>query len=1057
MKSIKTLTARASAFVLALLVSVASFPALTANAEGLSEIAIAKWNTSQPGVIIASFVPISSTGDSYGLNYVMQLYKDGNLIDTKENKQSSVDMSEIIGNHGYGKYIFKVKAVEFDYSTNEPTGNETQFKESDELDYKPFEGEKTGAVALIVPRDSSVFKNGSGDITPEGVKYNAKIDVNSTTSSLNGVYYNGHAYEAKITLGFCLNDGLFESSDKLNVTVNGEPATVESSSGMKAIVKYTFPQVKSNTSIILGEQSLNTSDLGKAISIGGGTAILQNGSTDNGFTLTLNNVNLTVGTKEFPTSDIDENKKRISIERTFGITTNRDLKIVLKGKNTIGSLSAPAYYGILSEEDSNITFSGDGILDIYSGNENGGFGISTADNFCGIMLNSGTVNIHSSGFAYGLAVYSLDQLGGTLSIDCETGTALKLANGGNFTIENGNASFLTNQTAVSGAAVDYEKAYIIVNNGSLTAQSLTNGYGMFGYGGSFTYIGGYVGFAGVTGAASGDYNIKNKPGVFTSNQPDLTTVKYGKFADALFKDKTIKAGILKPIERIDFIDIGNIWNALEVDNTVPFTAELNPNSDCPKKLEILNEGWIDNDTNETLADKSGNYTGTPVAARTYKHFIDIAIKGDNRFFADKISYIYGGKEASPLVYTLSDSTIRLFNLVKPVTLPPDSSKVISKIEINNAALSFKIEEKPKFTASVPKKYSAIYALDLEYIGEYDDRNVKSFITSNPEENIETDTQKLITVFKKGISYNYGVSVYLKETAYEAGYRFDVNNISLFINGKEYKLNNDRSYIDDALLFLSCKDPMNIEQCLHKNTTTVGAVTATCSKKGYTGDKKCKDCGAVIKKGSVIISNIHKTKTVVQKATKTKDGKVSEVCTVCKKTVSTAVIHKIAKVSLSETKYVYKKEHSPEIKVIDSKGRKLKIGKDYTVSGKTKGKAIGKYRMTVKFKGNYDGKVNLSFTIVPSKLKITSKKSNGKGRLVVSYTTLRYVSGYEVQYSLNKNFKKAKSTKLSSRSKYCTIRNLKSGKKYYVRVRAFKKVGNTKYYGDWSTAKNNKVK
>ncbi len=171
----------------------------------------------------------------------------------------------------------------------------------------------------------------------------------------------------------------------------------------------------------------------------------------------------------------------------------------------------------------------------------------------------------------------------------------------------------------------------------------------------------------------------------------------------------------------------------------------------------------------------------------------------------------------------------------------------------------KIEEKPKFTASVPKKYSAIYALDLEYIGEYDDRNVKSFITSNPEENIETDTQKLITVFKKGISYNYGVSVYLKETAYEAGYRFDVNNISLFINGKEYKLNNDRSYIDDALLFLSCKDPMNIEQCLHKNTTTVGAVTATCSKKATPETKSARTAAPLSKKGSVIISNIHKNK------------------------------------------------------------------------------------------------------------------------------------------------------------------------------------------------------
>ena len=98
MKSIKTLTARASAFVLALLVSVASLPALTANAEGLSEIAIAKWNTSQPGVIIASFVPISSTGDSYGLNYVMQLYKDGvdEIIEAQKMLESAKNLYDEI-------------------------------------------------------------------------------------------------------------------------------------------------------------------------------------------------------------------------------------------------------------------------------------------------------------------------------------------------------------------------------------------------------------------------------------------------------------------------------------------------------------------------------------------------------------------------------------------------------------------------------------------------------------------------------------------------------------------------------------------------------------------------------------------------------------------------------------------------------------------------------------------------------------------------------------------------------------------------------------------------
>lgn len=34
----------------------------------------------------------------------------------------------------------------------------------------------------------------------------------------------------------------------------------------------------------------------------------------------------------------------------------------------------------------------------------------------------------------------------------------------------------------------------------------------------------------------------------------------------------------------------------------------------------------------------------------------------------------------------------------------------------------------------------------------------------------------------------------------------------------------------------------------------------------------------------------------------------------------------------------------------------------------------------------------------------------------------------------------------------TIKSLKGGKKYYVRVRTFKKVGKTKYYSAWSSSK-----
>jgi len=40
---------------------------------------------------------------------------------------------------------------------------------------------------------------------------------------------------------------------------------------------------------------------------------------------------------------------------------------------------------------------------------------------------------------------------------------------------------------------------------------------------------------------------------------------------------------------------------------------------------------------------------------------------------------------------------------------------------------------------------------------------------------------------------------------------------------------------------------------------------------------------------------------------------------------------------------------------------------------------------------------------------------------------------------------------------CAIKNLKKGKIYYVRIRAWKKVGKNTYYSAWSAAKKAKVK
>lgn len=91
----------------------------------------------------------------------------------------------------------------------------------------------------------------------------------------------------------------------------------------------------------------------------------------------------------------------------------------------------------------------------------------------------------------------------------------------------------------------------------------------------------------------------------------------------------------------------------------------------------------------------------------------------------------------------------------------------------------------------------------------------------------------------------------------------------------------------------------------------------------------------------------------------------------------------------------------------------------------------------------------------SGLKVKAKKNR---RIKVSWKANKTVDGYEIQYSLNKNFsKKGKTKKIclktNERNSY-TLKKLKSGKKYFVRVRAYKNISNKdgstkKVYSKWT--------
>ena len=90
-------------------------------------------------------------------------------------------------------------------------------------------------------------------------------------------------------------------------------------------------------------------------------------------------------------------------------------------------------------------------------------------------------------------------------------------------------------------------------------------------------------------------------------------------------------------------------------------------------------------------------------------------------------------------------------------------------------------------------------------------------------------------------------------------------------------------------------------------------------------------------------------------------------------------------------------------------------------------------------------------IAPKKAVLKKVKATGKKTVkIIVKKTSEKINGYEVILSTKKNFKKAK--KVTTKKNAVTVKKLKAGKKYFVKVRAFKKVGNKKIYGKYSTVK-----
>ena len=166
------------------------------------------------------------------------------------------------------------------------------------------------------------------------------------------------------------------------------------------------------------------------------------------------------------------------------------------------------------------------------------------------------------------------------------------------------------------------------------------------------------------------------------------------------------------------------------------------------------------------------------------------------------------------------------------------------------------------------------------------------------------------------------------------------------------------------------------------------------------------------------------------------------------------------VALSKTSYTYDgKEKKPGVTVTDWLGDPISKS-EYTVTYPKSAKNVGKYTVTIKFKNHYVGTEKRTFTINPKGTSLSKVTSPKKAQLKVTWKKqAAQTTGYQVQYSTDKNFKKGNKTVTVKGAKTTakTISKLTKGKKYYVRVRTYKTVNKTNFYSGWSKSSSVTVK
>ena len=103
------------------------------------------------------------------------------------------------------------------------------------------------------------------------------------------------------------------------------------------------------------------------------------------------------------------------------------------------------------------------------------------------------------------------------------------------------------------------------------------------------------------------------------------------------------------------------------------------------------------------------------------------------------------------------------------------------------------------------------------------------------------------------------------------------------------------------------------------------------------------------------------------------------------------------------------------------------------------------------------KLQAKLDVRTKNIRLKSAKSKKAKQATIRWAKVKNVDGYVVEYSTKANMKSAKKKNVKASTISLTVKNLKKGKKYYVRVRGYKVINGQKVYTQYSAKKAVKIK